>query len=87
MQASPFAYHFAPNTREQAVFMPYKVLPLQLLQLVIRGVQQQNDGSVWLRRTAIRPNQTIEELALDRFRFASPGLTIEENRLAINFGK
>jgi len=84
MQASPFGYQFAVDTRGS--FMPHETLPLQLLELVNRGTRP-NGGSIRLRRAPPRANQTIQDLATDRMRFASVNINMEGNHLALNFGK
>jgi hypothetical protein len=85
MQRSPFAYQFSADGRGS--FLPHETLPLQLLELVNRGLVRQSGGPVRLRRAPPRANQTLFDLATDRYRFAAAHFNVEGNQLAINFGK
>jgi len=66
--------------------MPHETLSLQLLELVNRG-SHLNGGPIRLRRAPPRANQTIQDLAMDRMRFAYVNINMEGNHLALNFGK
>ena len=84
MRASPFGYQFTIDARGS--FMPHETLDLQLLELVNRGTRL-HGRTIRLRRAPPRINQTIQDLATDRYRFAAAGINIEGNHLALNFGK
>ena len=84
MRASPFGYQFAIDTHGS--FMPHKTLDLQLLELVNRGMRP-SGSTIRLRCAPHHINQTIQDLATDRYRLAAPGVNIEGNHLALNFGK
>lgn len=84
MRASPFGYQFAVDSRGS--FMPHETLDLQLLELVNRGMRP-SGGTIRLRRAPHRINQTIQDLATDRYRFAAAGINIEGSHFALNFGK
>ena len=84
MRASPFGYQFTIDARGS--FMPHETLDLQLLELVNRGTRL-HGHTIRLRRAPPRINQTIQDLATDRYRFAAAGINIEGNHLALNFGK
>lgn len=83
MQLSPFNYQFAADM--YGSHLAHERLPLQLLEVVNRGVPRAQDGQVRLRR-AIHGIQTISELAGDRARHAVLPLAIEGNCFVINFG-
>jgi hypothetical protein len=85
MQSSSFQYQFAPETR---MLLAHEALPLQLLQLVNRGVPRGWNLHIHLRQ-AVHGNRTIQHLAGDRLRFCIPNITIEGNpsRFVIYFGE
>ena len=66
--------------------MPHETLDLQLLELVNRGTRL-HGRTIRLRHAPPRINQTIQDLVMDRYRFAAAGINIEGNHLALNFGK
>ena len=85
LQGSSFAYQFSGNT--QGSFLPHETLPLQLLELVNRGTRRQGVDIVRLRRAPLRAGWTLQDLARDRTHFAAANISIEGNRLVLNFGK
>jgi hypothetical protein len=83
MQSSPFCYQFAPESR--TFLLAHEALPLQLLQLVNRGVPRGKNANIHLRQ-AVHGNKTVQHLAGDRLRFCVPSITIEGNYFTIYFG-
>jgi len=81
METSPFRYQFKPDTRP---YFSHETLKLQLLEFVNRGVPCPNDGQVQLRCVAHREDQTIQNLATDRYRFAIPTVAIEGTYFVIH---
>jgi len=65
---------------------PTRPLISSCLELVNRGMRP-SGGTIRLRRAPHRINQTIQDLATDRYRFAVAGINIEGSHLTLNFGK
>jgi len=84
MEQSSFHYQFTPRTA--ASFSHQEVLPLQLLEVVNRGVPRPSDGQIRLR-CAAHSNLTIGNLAANRVRFAVPTVAIEGNCFIIHLGE
>ena len=61
MEQSEFFYQFTLALRGMVTFLCREMLPLQLLEIVNRGVPQQTDGQIRLRR-AVHTMLTISDL-------------------------
>jgi hypothetical protein len=85
MQGSPFRYQFSVDVRGS--FLPHETLPLQILELINRGARQSGASPIRLRRAALRAGWTLHDLAADPARFAAANVNIEDQQLALNFGK
>jgi hypothetical protein len=87
MERCPLHYQFTtPSARGAVAFSPQEVLPLQLLEIVNRGVPRPSDGQIRLHRTA-HTNLTIGDLTANRVHFAVPTVAIEANYFIIHFGE
>lgn len=83
MQSSPFNYQFRSSS--STFLLSHETLPLQLLEIVNRGVPRATDGQIRLRRTAHRL-LTLGDLATNRMHFAVPDIAIEGNQFVVHFG-
>jgi hypothetical protein len=83
MTSSEFNYRFTVNP--SAFLLSHESLPLQLLEIVNRGVPR-TDGQVRLRCTA-HQLLTLGDLANNRMHFAVPSIAIEGNQFVIHFGE
>ena len=69
------------------MFVHAETLPLQLLEIINRGVPRPSDGQIRLRRVA--PNTTMNIVALtgNQLHYAIPSLAIEGNNFVIHLSK
>ena len=85
MECSSFHYQFSLIMRGTASFSPEEMLPLQLLEVVNRGVPCQTDGQIRLQ-CAAHSNLMIGDLAANQMHYAVPSITIEGNQFIIHLG-
>lgn len=87
MKDSPLKYVFDnQNTSTRTRYLgAHETVPLQLLGLVARGIPRRA-GEVGLQPVPISAQFTLQDLALDRNKYASP-LCIEDSRLTVHCSK
>lgn len=86
MQTSEFQYYFTESTRSIG-FTRSETLPLQLTEVVNRGLERRSDRQIRLRRAAISPEMTIATVYTSRAYYGAPALAVDGNHFVIHLGK